>query len=818
MRKYLTIANRFVAPKQMRRLLLVICVLSGISPQTFALDLSPDHLKALQQLSPGELQQLVTAANKKQTTVIDTADSTTTQNVEPRRTQASTKKAPPSPGLKPFGYDLFAGQPSTFAPATYIPIPTDYVIGPGDTIKVQLFGSKNAEYQLTVSREGTIAFPELGPFSVAGMKFDDMQQIIDQRVGEQFIGVKSAINLGNLRSIHVFVLGDVNYPGAYTISALATMTNALFVSGGINPIGSLRNIQLKRKGKIVTTLDLYDLLLKGDTRADGRLQPGDVIFIPPAKQMVSITGPVRRSASYEIKNEKSIGQLIDLAGGLSPFAYPKEVRLERITDNHQRQLLDVDLSTAKGRQTPIKGGDFVRIFSVLEKVDNIVLLSGHVFRPITSQWYQGMRLTDLIPSTDELKPNADLEYTLIVRSTPPRYNISTISANLSAALAQPESDANITLQPKDQIVVFNTDEDRQQTLQPFLKKVMRQANYGNPAMVVNISGEVRFPGDYPLDQNMRVNDLIRAAGGLKESTYTAQADLTRLSITEQLTRETQHTSIDLNAILAGDPSKNTRLRAHDRLNIKSIPKWAATGSVFIKGEVRFPGDYPIKEGETLRDVIKRAGGLNDKAFVEATVFLREDLRRREQQQLDVMTKNLESDLATLALEKGEISPEQRQAHSFAKNLVNQLRSTEAIGRLVVNMQDVLKDGQQDIDIPLRNGDKVYIPAIMHEVTVLGEVFSPTSHLHNKKLGRKDYINLSGGLTSKADDDKVYIVRASGTVIPSSEKSAKKVYPGDTIVIPMDVDRISKLKLWTDVTQVLYQLSLTAASLKTVGLF
>ncbi|MEX2051515.1 MAG: polysaccharide biosynthesis/export family protein, partial [Steroidobacteraceae bacterium] len=232
--------------------------------------------------------------------------------------------------LKPFGYDLFAGIPTTFAPATDIPVPADYVIGPGDQIRVQLYGDVNQSYVLTVGRDGLVNFPELGPIDVSGQTFSQLRADLEQRVARQMIGTQASITVGETRSIRVFVLGEAYRPGSYTVSGLSTITNALFVSGGVTEIGSLRNIQLKRRGTLVSRLDLYDLLLHGDTSDDSRLLPGDVIFIPPVGRTVAVTGEVRRPAIYEVAGETTARQLIELAGGLAPEADPSLVRLERI--------------------------------------------------------------------------------------------------------------------------------------------------------------------------------------------------------------------------------------------------------------------------------------------------------------------------------------------------------------------------------------------------------------------------------------------------------------------------------------------------------
>ena len=722
---------------------------------------------------------------------------------------------------RPFGYDLFAGVPSTFAPATDIPVTADYLIGPGDTVNVQLFGNKNASYHLLVSRDGTIAFPEIGAITVAGMTYDHMVELLNNRINRQFIGVNATVTMGQLRSIRVFVLGDVQRPGAYTVSALSTMTNALFVSGGINLIGSLRDVQLKRAGRIVTRLDLYDLLLAGDTSGDKRLQPGDVIFVPPLGKTASITGAVRRPGRYELVSEKTVDELVTLAGDLLPGSHPDTVRLERITPHGERTVLDIALNTPAGRNTRIHDGDVIYIQSVLDRVTEVVFLSGYVLRPLSYQWHDGLRLSEIIPSEQTLKPGADVEYLLIKRAATPGNPMSLYSANLRDAWSRPGGAADIRLMPEDEIIIFSMDGDRREILDPLLDELRQHAVNGKQAPVVSVGGQARFPGDYPLDPKMHVSDLLRAAGHLKESAYTLRAELTRRSIEAGELRTTEHLDIDLGAILGGDAREDIILQPYDVLTIREKPHWREQQYVEIRGEVRFPGTYPIRPGETMRGLLDRAGGFNNDAFLTGAVFVREQLREREQKQLEMMADNLERELASLTLERIEMNPEQQQAQQFVKQLVSRLRESKAVGRLVISLQDIIEGKKEDIT--LRDGDQLYIPPEMDEVSVVGEVFFPTSHRYQHTLSRDDYLQQSGGITANADDKRIYVVRADGHVSATSAGrwhlgGKQKIYPGDTIVVPLDADRVRPIKLWTDVTQILYQLSLTAASMKTVGVF
>ncbi len=291
--------------------------------------------------------------------------------------------------LKPFGYDLFEGVPSTFAPVSDIQVPSDYIVGPGDKLEIQLYGNEPASYSLTVERDGRINFPKLGPINLSGLTFENARAAIEQRVAKQLIGSRVSVTMGNLRSIRVFVLGEANKPGSYTVSGLSTMTNALFVSGGVKKIGSLRNIQLKRNGKLITVLDLYDLLLHGDTSGDRQLLPGDVIFIPPIGPIVSVDGAVRRPAIYEIKGEKTVADAVELAGGLSPEADEKLGQMERILPSSLHEMQNVDLTSEASRKMLLANGDKLRIPLIRPTLENSVTLTGYVFRPGAFEYKAG---------------------------------------------------------------------------------------------------------------------------------------------------------------------------------------------------------------------------------------------------------------------------------------------------------------------------------------------------------------------------------------------------------------------------------------------
>jgi polysaccharide export outer membrane protein len=718
--------------------------------------------------------------------------------------------------LKPFGYDLFEGVPTTFAPATDIPVPADYVVGPGDTIEVHLVGNRKGRYSLVVGRDGQINFPELGPISVAARRFTEVREELQERVQDQMIGTQASISIGELRSIRVFVLGDAQTPGSYTVSGLSTITNALFVSGGVKKIGSLRNIQLKRNGKTVTTLDLYDLLVRGDTSADARLMPGDVIFVPPVGRTVSLVGEVRRPAIYELKNETTAAELVALGGGLTEQADPTLATLERVNENRQRVIINVNLNQAGA--TKLLPGDVLRVPAIRPVFENAVTIDGHVYRPGEFEFREGMRLLDVIPSLDELKPNADLNYILVRRELPPDRRVTVFSANLADAFANPGSAANFELAPRDRIHIFDLESGRDRVIEPLMRELRLYAQLNEPTREVTISGHVKVPGKYPLEPGMRLTDLIRAGGGLSESAYGGQAELTRYTIGEQDARVAELIHIDLRAALEGDPSANVPLRSFDHVVIKEVPLWASQEEVEIRGEVRFPGRYPIRRGETLRSVLERAGGLTEYAFAKGAVFTRRELIERERRQIEILATRMQSDLAQLSLQAAqETGKDAGEALAVGQSLLASLRSTQAVGRLVIDLEQAMaaRPGSEQ-DIVLKDGDRLLVPRVMQEVTVIGEVQSATSHLYNPTFTRDDYIAMSGGVTPRADEKHIYVVRANGSVEVGTSsvwfrKGGVQIEPGDTIVVPLDTVRMRPLPFWTAVTTIIYNLAISAAA-------
>jgi len=727
-------------------------------------------------------------------------------------------------GLRPFGYDIFTNgaPPSTFAPVANVPVPEDYVVGPGDILSVQLYGDQNRSLRLTVERDGFITLPELGPMRVAGERFTAVKESIEARYEQRRLGVHANVSMGDTRSLHVFVLGAAKRPGSYTLSGLSTITSALWAAGGAKRIGSLRNIQLKRQGTLVRRLDLYDMLIHGDANDDAKLLEGDVVFIPPVGTTVSVSGEVRRPAIYEIRGESTVAGLVQLAGGLTPDADTSKAMLTGFDVRRHRVVLAVDL-TEGARSQLLHNGDLLSIARLRPTLDSGVQVDGYVFAPGVFAWRQGIRLSDVIRSVDELRPDADLHYLLIRREVPPDRHISVLSADLTLALASRGSPQDVELMPRDRIMVFDLASGRDHVIRPVLNELRLQGNADRPTQVVNVDGRVKVPGEYPLEPGMTVADLIRAGGGTTDAAYGGNAELIRYRVANGEIRKTELLNIDLAAALKGNPSANLKLQPFDSLSVKEVPQWEAQENVILRGEVRFPGTYTIRPGETLKSVLGRAGGLTPYAFAEGSVFTREELQRREQEELDRLADRMQRDVALLALQSAAANQSGAAAAlSVGQSLLGELKGAKAVGRLVIDLPRLEKSPLgSTYDVVLHGGDMLRVPRFQQQVTVIGEVQNVTSHLFNPKLTRDDYIALSGGLTSRADRGKIYIVRASGSVIANEgsrwfEHTSVPIKAGDTVVVPLDTEHIPALPLWTQITQILYNLSIAVLAVRSVS--
>jgi protein involved in polysaccharide export with SLBB domain len=800
--------------------------------------------------------------------------------------------------LKLYGQSLFANAPSTFSPASNSPVPANYIIGPGDELVVQLYGKENEEYRLTVGRDGNIIIPKLGPISIATMSFSEAKTYLAEQIKKQIIGVELSLTMGELRSMRIFVMGEAHKPGAYSVSSLSTITHALFVSGGVSDIASLRNIQLKRAGKLVATLDLYDLLNSGDTRNDVLLQPSDAIFIPSIERTVSIDGEVRRPAIYELKNEETLTDVMKLAGGKLAEGYEGAVNVRRFINGEQIQLT-VDL---KHEDINVVDGDQIVISKISSFVSNSITLIGAVARPGKYQWKENLRISEFLGNRQkDLLEIADLTYVLIVRDINENRDIELLQIDLSE-LDVNDSTSNVKLKANDRVLVFSkvegdvlgdlrladlaftkdeldlkekelwqkriedrlfwesvglVDEEnigldlsdaqkdkqtlpiitlteaerekvlefkdtnyysRKRMLSPVIVKLREQAKHGKPLQLIEIAGEVKVPGVYPLTKTASVNSLIKAAGGLTESSYLMKSEITRTTVSEKGVAEINHIRFNPGDVLDGNVS-DVALISKDRVNIFAIPSWQQELKVTVKGEVEFPGDYTIRRGETLADLLSRVGNLTQYGDPNAAIFTRESLKIQERKNLQKLAEDLRKQVASEGL-RTSAGAGSVVNYDEAKKLLNDLTKVDAVGRLVIDLQSLLK-GDAIVNVLLEDGDTLYVPSQSQSINVIGEVYVPTSHLFSAGLSYEDYISKSGGMKTLADEERIYIIRSNGSVeLPgkgndfwfSSNGENVGIMPGDTIVVPFDSDNIDNLTLWSSATQIIYQLAVAVAAI------
>jgi len=783
--------------------------------------------------------------------------------------------------LKPFGYDVLKGTPESFTLSDDFPVPNDYLIGPGDELKIELYGKVNQEFSLKVTREGMVNLPTLGPVNASGLTFSEFRTLITKTVKSKVIGVDATVSMGSMRMMQVYIVGESTQPGAYNVAGITTITQAIIASGGIKETGSLRNIQLKRKGKVVKTLDMYDLLLNGDTKNDIRLERGDTLFIPTVKEVVSVEGAIKRPAIYELKKRTKLVELLKAAGGTDVTAFLQRVSIQRITEDGVI-VETVDLNSKKGKNFIVKSGDKIQVPKVNESFASGIAIRGEVARQGVYQFKQGMKVTDVLSSISaDLKVSTDLNYALVVREVNAHRDIKVFQFDLANAIEAPESKDNLVLQDRDQLFVFSNDVDvefwlgikdeteatraeqekvrleeeslqrdlmkasssqevidaqtgavvksdsaekkdvpltagqlakterlnlREEQLKPILDRLKAQASLLAPAEIVDIAGDVKYPGSYPLTENANINSLIKAGGGLLESAFTDRAELSRTTYknSDLLIKQT-------NILLQTKDSENggLALKAKDRLNILSKPGWNDELILDLQGEVMFPGKYTFKRGTTISEIITRAGGLTKFADENGAIFAREKLKKRETVQMNFLRAQLQQQIAGMTLRKNSSSASFSSTPTDAMALVNELETTEPMGRMVINLPEILK-GNDKFDIVLANEDKLYIPEQSDSISVVGEVQYTSSHTFTDDQGIENYIDLAGGMKAQADGDRVYVVRADGSVLmPNNSfwfsRKSDPLRAGDTIIVPIDVDYLDGLSTIASATQIVYQL-------------
>jgi polysaccharide export outer membrane protein len=718
--------------------------------------------------------------------------------------------------LPVFGAALFERVPTTFAPLERVPVTADYVIGPGDEIVLRVWGQVNLNLELVVDRAGAVYIQQAGNVTVAGVQFKQLSGFLKSALGRVFRNFDLTVSMGQLRSIQVFVVGQGRRPGTYTVSSLSTLVNVLFASGGPTAQGSMRHIQLKRNSAVVSEIDLYDLLLKGDKSKDARLLPGDVVFIPTAGPQVAVAGSIRSAAVFELKDEHTVGELLRLAGGLAPTADVQRVLLERINSEHKREVLELPLDVV-GREVAIRDADILNIRSISPRFQRTVTLRGNVANPGRFAWHEGMRLSDIIPDKDSLITRAywrkknSLGFTPIEETASRREPVRTGTDGMDGsasddALIDRTRPAEDTAMSQQQVAPG--DREPLTTQSPSKETSLRfKANEETAARRESIGTGL--------------------AGWVPEINWSyaviERADPERLV--------TQLLPFNLGKlVLENDAGQNLELLSDDVVTIFStadirIPVTQQNRYVWLEGEFNSSGVYLARPGETLGRIIERAGGLTPQAYLYGAEFRRESTRHDQQKRLDQFATEMERDLEQTAGRRANLTSTPEETQSLAAQLqserrtLEQLRSLQATGRIVLNFEPDGANVEKLMNLALEDGDRFMVPSRPATVNVLGEVYNQNAFLHEPRLRVADYIRDAGGLKRSADKAHVFIIRADGSVVPKHGAGpftkvfeAERLNPGDSIVVPEEILRVPFIRNLRSWTQILADLGLGAAAI------
>ena len=779
-----------------------------------------------------------------------------------RLAQASTGE-----NLPIFGRDLFQRAPTTFAPADQIPALADYIVGPGDQLLVRLWGPESFNGQLTVDSTGSIYIPRVGAIHVAGLRVDELEKQISSEVRHTYRNFNLSVNLGHLRSIQVYVVGEARRPGAYTVSSLSTVLNVLFVSGGPSVQGSLRHIQVRRGGKVVSELDLYSLLLTGDKSQDVRLEPDDTIFIPSVGSQVAIAGSVHHPAVYELRDDTTIDALLKLAGGFSSTASTTQISLERIEQQHDRAAMTVNLDAA-GRGTVLRDGDVLYAGHITRAYEKSVTIRGNLANPGRFAWRPGMRLTDIIPDRMSLLTNNYWQQrnklglpTPLFEPMPPARRSGSLpygygqgnragtqgnvllSTPLRPQVQQQYTPANSDpldpYQSLDPNAAISNDVSPSQSMgyeqTPQNGTNAELGNNGQGESLINPSDRTLTRGSLADEQQSVSSRTIASQGKRNEIQIPAPEIDWSYAVIQRLDPSTLKSSLvpfNLQRLLQDhDSTQNFELQPGDIVTILSqadvhVPQDEQTKFVRLEGEFKGAGVYSVSPNETLYDLVQRAGGLTGKAYLYGASFTRETARVFQQQRLDEYISQVAINMQraaavrTASSSTGVSDPnillEQREA-------INQLRRLRATGRVVLEFQPGSTGIESIPHIPLEDGDIFRIPSRPLTVNVIGAVYGQNVFLFDPKRRVEDYLLLAGKPTAIADARHAFVIRADGSVYSRDRArgpwknsfDATQINPGDSIVVPEKPVGPSFVRQFIDYSQIFSQFALGAAAISVI---
>ncbi|OGF57283.1 MAG: hypothetical protein A2497_03640 [Candidatus Firestonebacteria bacterium RifOxyC12_full_39_7] len=692
--------------------------------------------------------------------------------------------------LKQFGYNIFKAASTTFAPTDNVPVGPDYIVGPGDNFVVYVWGKLVQEtFSLTVDRDGKISLPKAGAVFLWGMKFGEAEKLIKDALSQNYANFSINVTMGKLRTIRIFVLGEVKKPGGYTISSLSTLFHSLYEAGGPTKVGSLRKVKLIRDNKVVSTIDLYDFLLVGEKGLDVKLQSNDTVFVPSIGAVAGVTGNIKKPGIYELAGETKLSALMKMVGGVTPSGYVSRIQIERTINGERKAVLDVELKTGDalkdGKDIIVNDGDLITVFPINKLKYNYVTLYGNVGRPAEYELTPGLKVKELIEKAGGILPGTYLNRAEISRYKNDKAR--EIVAFDPDKLLKGDVKENQALKEWDEVTVYSQSEIL-------------------PVQYVEISGAVNKEGRFELAEKMKVSDLIFKAKGLKKTASMDSAELFKIVFGKQ----PEIKKINLKKLLVeGAFDEDYILEAGDHLFIREETSWTKKKKITLSGEVKFPGVYVADSNEKLSSVLERAGGYSEKASPKSAVFTRESVKTIQQKTMLKYMQRLQQEVAAEGAKlaaTGQTDADTKKAAETVKrkeDLVKVLGSIDVPGRLIIKLEDLkaFKDSKDDIII--EDGDSLYIPQIPSTVNVIGSVYNPTSIVYEPERNIHFYLDRVGGTTKDADRGDVYIVRASGEV-DKNNAWGKNIERGDTIIVPAELKTETNwLKVLTDTSTIFF---------------
>jgi protein involved in polysaccharide export with SLBB domain len=780
--------------------------------------------------------------------------------------------------LPVFGANLFRRVPSTFAPVDMAPVPTDYVVGPGDELRVRIWGQVNLQANLRVDRSGEVYLPQVGNVHVAGLAFSELDSHLRAALGRVYRNFDLTVDMGRIRSIQVYVSGEARRPGVYTVSSLSTLVDTLFASGGPAVEGSLRAIELRRDGALVTRIDLYDLLIRGDKTKDAKLLPGDVIFIPPAGPQAAVYGSVRNPAIYELLPQESLSDILADAGGASAVTAEARVSIERIDEHRNRRAMEVAYD-GSGLKTALDEGDVIRVDSIVPKYEKTVTLRGNLANPGRFAWHEGMRLSELIPDKDSLLTRNYWWRRAQMGLPVPEFEPIPGFANLR----QPIDNHPIVLPRRVQMRGVNGPLNQAVAPQGATGYAQDQYQYGsqdaalygegaaqglqdqqnNSQYLQNQSGDpyaVPFQaGQAGVDPNPNQPMGAQQRAGhssladtdnesFSQSQIPSQRTDVRLpapeidwdyAVIERIDPETLKTELipfDLGKlVLQHDATQDLTLQANDIVSVFSqadisVPVAEETKLIRLEGEVVHAGIYSAQPGETLRHLVERAGGLTGNAYLYGCEFTRESTRAAQQVRIDEYVQALALNIqrgavqmASSASASPQTATSAEAAQTSEQNLLAALRQVRATGRIVLGLHPDSQGTESIPDIALEEGDRFVVPHTPTAVNVVGSVYNQNSFLYKDGARTGMYLRLAGGPNRDADSHRAFLIRANGDVVSrdmtngfwGNEFNDLRMFPGDTIVVPEKTFKPSALYGVMNWSQMFSELALGAASMSVI---